>query len=694
MLFLSLYLYVLAWQSDNLKKAITFGFGSGILTGLLALAWGGVAFVTLIISLFLLVELLLYRFTKKDFYIYTAWIVPSFIFILSSSKYGGIFGVTSMYFYAIPLFVFVISLVNYFAFDLNILNLKEQLKDKIPLGVASFFISLILVFVISGFIFSFSYIPTQIGSIITDFFSPQGTTRFQLTVAEGQAPHFDDWLSGSAFGVNIPYLSWIYFSLFFLGSTLLFYDFIKPIRKRKLLTIIYVLFLASFIFSNYMPGSILNGKTLFSRVLYAGSILVFTLIMVGGYIYSFYKNKQLFKEIMLLDKKYVFLFIWFFLMIITVRGALRIFFVFAPVTAILASYMIINLIDFNLKLEKNNYKLAIWIALIIISYAVFSSFLTTTLSTSKYTGLSYDNQWQNAEKWVKANTSENAVFSHWWDYGYWIQTGFNRATVLDGGNYIVYWNHLFGRHVLTGSNITRALEFLKTHKANYLLIDPSDIGKYPAYASIGSDANYDRLSQIPVFGLDTKQIQETRNETIYLYRGGFGLDEDLIYQGKVFPRGGAAVVGVFLPLIKEENTSNMQIAQPIAAVFYNNEQFRLRLSCAYVNDVEFDFKDAELEGCLRIIPTIEGNQMNPLGAAYYLSPKVRKTFFAQLYLLKNNQIEPFKLVYSDEKDVPLAIYNGRSIGPLKIWEINYPENIKENPDDLKTDFPSAELYRV
>ena len=54
----------------------------------------------------------------------------------------------------------------------------------------------------------------------------------------------------------------------------------------------------------------------------------------------------------------------------------------------------------------------------------------------------------------------NAVFGHWRDYGYWVQTLGERATVLDGGNAKSYWNHLMGRYALTGTSNKEALEFL------------------------------------------------------------------------------------------------------------------------------------------------------------------------------------------------------------------------------------------
>src|SRR3989344_9318791 len=72
-LFMTLYLYVVAWQSKTIKNAIIFGILAGISTVLLGLSWGGIQFVFLIVALFNLVELFLNKFEEKDFYIYTIW---------------------------------------------------------------------------------------------------------------------------------------------------------------------------------------------------------------------------------------------------------------------------------------------------------------------------------------------------------------------------------------------------------------------------------------------------------------------------------------------------------------------------------------------------------------------------------------------------------------------------------------------
>ena len=168
---------------------------------------------------------------------------------------------------------------------------------------------------------------------------------------------------------------------------------------------------------------------------------------------------------------------------------------------------------------------------------------------------SYNIQWQKAMSWVRDNTPSNAAFSHWWDYGYWVQSIGKRATMVDGGNAITYWNYLIGRHVLTGDNQDDALELLYNHNISYFLIDSTDIGKYTAFSSIGSDENFDRYSFISPFLLDESRTQETNNMTLYIYPGGIGLDEDLIINQngrEILLPANSAGVGAIVVVLRRE----------------------------------------------------------------------------------------------------------------------------------------------
>ena len=132
--------------------------------------------------------------------------------------------------------------------------------------------------------------------------------------------------------------------------------------------------------------------------------------------------------------------------------------------------------------------------------------------------------------WVRENTAEGSIFLHWWDYGYWVQTLGERPTVTDGGHMIGYWDHLVGRYVLTTPYSETAYSFMKSQNVSYLLIDPSDLGKYPAYSVIGSDTEGDdRYSAIPIMLIDESQTTETDTGVQRIYTGGSYLDQDIQY---------------------------------------------------------------------------------------------------------------------------------------------------------------------
>ena len=48
------------------------------------------------------------------------------------------------------------------------------------------------------------------------------------------------------------------------------------------------------------------------------------------------------------------------------------------------------------------------------------------------------NDWKDTLEWIKNNTSEDAVIASWWDYGYWIQTMSDRATLADNSTVHTY----------------------------------------------------------------------------------------------------------------------------------------------------------------------------------------------------------------------------------------------------------------
>ena len=355
--------------------------------------------------------------------------------------------------------------------------------------------------------------------------------------------------------------------------------------------------------------------------------------------------------------------------------------------------------------QKNSLKKFIVgaIALIIIIAAIFT--IWTYYKSDKATGesfapSSYQWQWQRAMAWVRENTPITAVFAHWWDYGYWVQSIGERATILDGGNAIGYWNHLMGRYVLAGNgNNKEALEYLYSHNATHLLIDSTEIGKYTAFSSIGSDGIYDRMSWIPDFFMDDRQTTEKDNETMYVYAGGSATDEDIVWNenGKeiLLPGRSSYIIGILL-----SKSSKNSISQPVGVFMYNNAQYRIPLRYIYINGGLKDFGSG-LDAGIFVYPRLDssstGIKANEIGAGLYLSPRTIHSSIAQLYLFGQDS-NYFKIAHVESNNIVTDLktngfYQGEFLnyqgfqGPIKIWEIKYPSDIKLNPEYLSRVYP-------
>jgi len=667
-MFMAFYFFIYSWKQNNLTKALIVSLLAGISTALMGAVWGGVSFIYLTIGIFALITLLLNKTNNKKLYIYSIWLFSSFITLNSLSPLRFDIGtlVTSLT-TSIALFVFLLFLINYLIFDRKIIKININLPNIIISFIITLVVTIIFLFIEQGPNFLVSKISDLYIHLVKEF----TTNRWVITVAESQQPYIQDW-----FGQFSKSYIW----LIIIGSIILFYEIIKIVSKKDAwkLTGIYALFIFGFIFSKYSPSSIFNGQSSLSVTVYIGSLILLILVLIYYYIKIYYKNKQLFERLKDIDELFIFILVWFVIMIVAARSAIRLIYIFAPITTIIFAFLFDKLYEWSLKIKKNYIKYVTIAIIIFILIFLFMGFYKITSSQAKYVGSVYNQQWQIAGQWVRENTPENSVFAHWWDYGYLVQTGFNRATLSDGGNARGAINHFIGRHVLTAQNNTEALELLKANNATHLLIISDEIGKYPAFSSIGSDENYDRYSWISTFVLDQNQMRETRNGIAYIYTGGVALDEDLIYQGKLYPRR-AAAMGAFI--VETQNTEDngtvtgINFLQPRGILIYGGQQLEIPINCIFFNNQEIIFENPNgIDACLRIISTINGNQQNPIGALLYLSPRVKRTLLTKLYLF-NKQDENFKVVYNDENQMPLAIYQGRLIGPLKIWNITYPNNL-------------------
>lgn len=701
-MFLAFYLFLKAWKSDKKLWVISLGILAGISTALMGLSWGGVVYVYVTIGVASLGAFVLNKIKKKEFTVYTSWLFVSLIVTLMFTNRFSIKDFLASLDTGLAFLVFFIIFVHLICEKLNLYKKDFIKKIKLPQNLISIIISIILIIIIASILLGPSFIVNKIKDLNQIAFKPI-TGRWSTTVAENSQPHFTEWVGNFGPSLkNIPILFW----LSVVGSILLFKKALIHLKNKDawILVLTYILLFSGLVFSRYSDSTLLNGENFISRLFYYASVLLFVAILIYYYIkYDKTQNKGLEK----VEFEYLFLFSLFVLCLFTARSAVRLIMVLGPIIPIFVAFLIICLIkDFRLKKDETWKVIIGALIILVLALSIFSfySFYTSIKSQSySYVPSYYNQQWQKAMGWVRNETPQNAVFAHWWDYGYWVQSIGNRATVLDGGNVITYWNYLMGRLVLTGDNQKDSLEFLYNHNATHLLIDSSDIGKYGAFSSIGSNKDYDRFSWIGTFLLDNAQTQETNNETLLVYTGGIALDENLIIKdnGKeiMLPSQAAGVGVIVLPNIKTINET--QFGQPYIILVYQGKQYKQELRYLYIDEKFIDFNSG-IEGCAYIMPRIvqDGQQIgsDPLGASMYLSPRLMKGFLAQKYLLNDpfDKFPNFKIVHSEPNliiqslnnqgmNLPEFVYFQGVQGPIKIWSIKYTGKEKIKQEYLDTD---------
>jgi len=688
-MFLTFYFIACAINEKKSLKTAILGLLAGISTGIMGMVWGGVEFLFVSVALAYLLFFFFNKIEKKDILSFALWIAGFTAFLIGSPRFGiSLFSNTTS-----GLAYFVLLLI---IFDKIIFNTKisERLKNiKLPRHIVSL-IGLLII----GLIFALILEPGIISNIFTEIMNylikPLNTNRLAITVAENSRPFVSTWLS--SFGGS-------FFWVFILGSAFVVYELFSgfKLKNRIIITLLFFLFVFGSIFSRYSSNSILNGGSFLSSLLFIGSIISF----IATFSFAYIKKEEGFNP----DKNLILIVAIFFFSIILARSAIRLFYFIVPIAPIMAGFFLIRLSDIGIKMKNNFTKImAITAAILILVSCLYSAyiFMNSSINEAKYSYPGkYEFQWQKAMEWVRTNTAEDAIFAHWWDYGYWVQTLGERPTVVDGGNAIAYWNYLVGRHVLTAQNETEALEFLKTHNTSYLLIDSTDIGKYTAFSSIGSDENNDRYGWIATFTLNEGLTQEKRNETMFVFTGGTVLDEDIIWENKIYPMGSAGINAIVLPVIKtEENSSISQFGQPFVNLVYKNNAVNVPIKCVYIDGTKIQFESKGIDGCFYMTSSVSENKINKMGGGFWLSNKLMNSLMVKLYIL--NETTNFEIVHTENDPIiedinsqgynlpEITFYGSNMLGPIKIWKINYPEEIKENPEYLKKEYPNENLFKI
>lgn len=681
-------------NKNDLIKISLLGIATAFFSAFNLASWGGIAkFTFIIIPLSLL---LIWLFKEKNLeenkskilrnylLFYFVWFFFTAIF---SSIYGySILGMFNQFISGTNIVMVIVLL--FIAIDyILIINEKKYLKGNMRKyralisGGLMLILGGVILFLLNKNLFAILF------SLFSGLLDPFGESRVGSTVAENAQPYLLNWMNQ---------IGKMFFWMFYLGMVFVGVEISKGVKKKKhkiLFSLTWILMISGILFSRISESSLLNGFNSISKLFYFASLLIFAIYFIWLY---FNEKVDVKSELLIIA-------FWLFFMLVAGRGAIRFFFLMSPFICFMVGYFSIKLFEYFKKSKDELLRILSFLVLILVVIGLIISIFSFTgniIQQAKYTGPSANVHWQKAMSWVRDNTPSESIFVHWWDYGYWVQYLGERPTITDGGHGNGFWDHLIGRYVLTTPYPETALSFMKAHDVSYLLIDQTDIGKYPAYSSIGSDKDSnDRYSMIPIIKLDPSQTQETSEKEILVYPGGSPIDQDIIFEqngNQIFlPAQQSGLGGIILEVNKQRGSFD----NAYGVFFYNNQQFKIPLRYIYYNKQMIDFGEG-LDAVIYIIPSIsqsnQGMQMENFGAVIYLSPKVFPSLVSQLYLLNDpfDKYAGVELVHAEPNPIIASlnsqglnlnefIYYGGVQGPIKIWKINHQNNIIAKEEFLR-----------
>ncbi len=686
------------------KNSIIWGIILGFFTALMLYSWGGgITFILVFLPITFLLYYLFNVDSKNRFLtFYSSWVIMSILFT-------PLLGMSARHMYGrfldshgiLVLFVLGFSLID---------SLMDKFKDKQTLfkreHLHLYSLTITIILGIIG-LMTIGRNPIRLvqsawATLIYPFFGTFGG-RVGATVAENAQPYLIDLISQNTS------ISFWFFILGLLFISINFTSHSKRIVNKIILSGAIGLMFIAILFSRYSSTSLLNGENIFSQGLYLLGGIGFLAAL--GYVYS----KEKFK----INLEVILLFSVALTVAINARAAIRSFFLITPFICLIGTYGLLELIK-KTNTKEESFKPIVLILVLIVGIMAYSSLFGIPFSDSqgkyqlvsqqaKYVGPSANIQWQNAMEWVKNDTVEGSVFVHWWDYGYFVQTMGKRPSVTDGGHSgFEHADHYIGRYILTTPKAKTALSYMKTWNVSYLLIDPTEMGKYGAFSKIGSNESWDRVSA-GIFGgaSDDSQMQETATGLTKVYQLGGCVDGDIIYNKTFLPgisisqtqqmQCNSYVGGVVLEIVERNN--QITIKQPTGVFYYNNKPYRLPIKNVFIDKQMISFEEG-IDAVIYLIPKVDEKtgQMDQTGAMIYLSPKIHNSLMGRLYILNDYYKEYPSLTKARFEDDPAVDYfkqftNGtlnefiwyQGIrAPLKIWEVSYPVGTPVHNEFLDT----------
>ncbi|MBN1923693.1 MAG: glycosyltransferase family 39 protein [Nanoarchaeota archaeon] len=679
-IFPMLYCFLKALRLNDTKKKIIYSIFGGVCVIGAALSWGGVNFTFLSLGTLFLVLVILGITKRTDSIVYAIMLLSILSVTLFSGRYGSPIDILRNYMFILFPIALLLNLYLYEVYP----RIKDLIKKFRPKALPEHFYALlsgvVLLFLFSLIYPGFGYYYTILNFLFERLNNPFGTDVFAMSVNENQAPYFYDPNSHVDWWSPMNYT----FFTMILGSFFLFFDMFKQFKKQKLvITTTYILTLLLFIFSRFTTASepeslvAINNiiTALFSKSLFGLQIHHLILFIFAGYMaYFVVKNKDKLEKFKSIKIGYLFLFFWFFVTAIGARGGVRIIFAVCPPAMMLSGYFFNKCYDWVKGFFPEHTSLASLLVYSLFFLLLWYNFSISVASNANFYS-SFTTEWDQAMDWVKTSTPEDSVFTHWWDYGYWVQTMGERATTLDGGNFDVALDHLTGRYLFASRvykngyfNMTEpatclALDF---GRPDYFLLIDDDVLKYVQMGRIGKRPTY---YTVGYFSEEVDNSFDLYNSSMYptlllfqSYYGAFPLQEEFNYNNFIFKPGWENTV-IYNIVFPYNGSISERPYGVIANQYYPNQYELLPFNCYCTQGKGCDYYGNDgIPECPLLLKD----------GVVLITQNASDNLFTYLYLL-NVTVPGFELAYDNERELTVQGMLSQSITDIKIYKINYEE---------------------
>ena len=618
--------YLASLQTQHHRRRLIFTLASGVIAFLGGLSWEGFG-----VFLFILHFVELWRFlsseTDEDLKYYCLWVI-SFVPLLfiASPVYrrGEWFAQHLFAFVLIP--PLVLLLIRYIR---HLLITKGTLAARLRPHTRKLSLILTTISLIAGILYVFIQSDTFALSTV-----PLSQNRIMQWISELNAPEYEHWV-------------FRYGSVFFLGCIGLILT-CKHLWGKKGLTLILAI-------------TLFTGTTFFREQIdnFTGESLGNTLFFVsiacaalGIFLIGWLRNNPVENELVWVTAAAYFL-CWVALS----RDAIRYDF-FNGISIAFFSTALIQFISDVLSTKLNLHRMlqiflktcvTVFILALLMWWTPAGAHAKRAVFSARHLRIAIpgNTSIEKSYRWMKAQLPHTACVAADWGYGSQINVLSGVKTIIDQDHYIQHWIHLFSRHVFCAQSDTEALEFLKTHKATHLMLSEQDLFQYAKiHSSVGSDAQGDREFEFIRIQMDT--YQDGKHTLVPIVQNPY-----VIHINTSYSVGDESLITATAKLKK--NGSLVDIPHTI---FIGKTRIQSKKPAG-----------TETGGIILFF-----NKHKQFKGGFYVPPIGWNSLAVRLFF-RGESSEIFVPVYPEDGDVTAKV---------KVWEINYPPDVKSNPKYLET----------